>query len=384
MSSRIAFSIVLLCLLASLTPARAAPGFVIAYPHLKFQRPVFITQPDHDTSDRMYVVVQRGLVYCFPNRRDVTRAQRHTVIDLRRKTTRKGNEEGLLGLAFDPDYPDKPYIYVHYSAEDPLREVIARFTIDPKTAVADPHSETILLQVGEPYRNHNGGMVVFGPDGDLYLSFGDGGSGGDPHGNAQNLATLKGSILRIDVHHRQSGKPYAIPPDNPFVRVRGARPEIYAYGLRNPWRFSFDAKTHQLWAGDVGQNQYEEIDLIKKGGNYGWNIREGLHRFSHHQPQPPGTKLIDPIFEYNHDVGVCIIGGYVYRGKAVAQLDGGYIFGDFGRSTIWLLRYNGRRVTEHKQLGHVAYPSSFGIDRHNELYVCSFDGHIYKLVAHKR
>lgn len=380
-----------ICLLACLAiifspapAAHAAAGFVVAYPNLKFTRPLFITQPDRDSSNLIFVVVQRGLIYCFPNQRDVTAGQKHTVLDIQKKTTRRGNEEGLLGLAFDPDWPDKPYIYVHYSAEDPLREVIARFTCHPKSAVADPSSEKILLQVPEPWRNHNGGMVLFGPDGDLYLSFGDGGAGGDPHGNAQNLATLKGSILRIDVHHQQGGKPYAIPKDNPFLHTPGARPEIYAYGLRNPWRFSFDAKTHQLWAGDVGQNKYEEVDLITKGGNYGWNVREGLHAYSHHQPKPPGVKLIDPIIEYNHHVGVSVTGGYVYRGHAIPSLDGAYIYADFGRGTVWMLRYNGQHITMHKKLDDLIYPASFGIDRENELYACCFDGHIYKLVPTRK
>jgi len=221
-------------------------------------------------------------------------------------------------------------------------------------------------------------MITFGPDGYLYLSLGDGGASGDPHGHAQNKNTLLGAILRIDVDHQDATLAYAIPPDNPFVDQIGNRGEIWAYGLRNVWRFSFDRVTGDLWAGDVGQDLWEEIDMITQGGNYGWNQREGNHAF---RQSGDDEKFENPIFEHARGQARSITGGYVYRGRQLPQLRGAYVYGDFMTGLIWPLRYNGQKVTEHRYLAQVPAISSFGEDRDGELLIVSLEGQIYKLVA---
>jgi len=240
----------------------------------------------------------------------------------------------------------------------------------------------VILEVDQPYGNHNGATVLFGPDGYLYISLGDGGSAFDPQDNGQNLSTLLGTILRIDVDREQDGHAYAIPPDNPFVDRPGARGEIWAYGLRNVWRMSFDRETGDLWAGDVGQNKWEEIDLITRGGNYGWRIREAAHPFKAGTPPDP---MIDPVVEYPQRrgqgrsrelVGMSITGGCVYRGRSQPQLAGVYLYGDYVTGRIWALRYEDGRVTAHRQVFDGpprVHISSFGEDADGELYVCSFD-----------
>ena len=247
----------------------------IAFPNLSFERMVYLTQAGNDAK-RFFLVLQRGEIQVFPNRRDVNSTKLFLNITDRVEST--GNEQGLLALTFDPDFQRNGYFYSYYTAASPSRSILSRFSQDTVDLdQADPNSETIILEIPQPYANHNGGQIVFGPDGYLYLSLGDGGGGGDPQRNGQNLGTLLGKMLRIDVRNITSNEKYRIPQDNPFVNVAGARGEIWAYGLRNPWRFSFDNKTGLLWAADVGQNEYEEIDIIKKGGNYGWNIMEGIH-----------------------------------------------------------------------------------------------------------
>ena len=259
-------------------------------------------------------------------------------LDIRDRVSNRGSEEGLLGLAIDPHKDGQFYVY--YSAANPRRSVVSRFSSGSKgqpaeRKPADPGSELVILEVDQPYPNHNGGQIAFGPDGYLYVGLGDGGSAGDPLGNGQNTSTLLGSILRIDVSECHcSGQPYAIPPDNPFADG-GGRSEIWAYGLRNPWRFSFDRQTGDLWTGDVGQNQWEEIDIIERGGNYGWNILEANHCFNpRNNCDDAGT--IPPVWEYSLDGTPCsVIGGHVYRGNAIPWLRGTYIYGDFcsGKST---------------------------------------------------
>ncbi len=231
----------------------------------------------------------------------------------------------------------------------------------------------MLLRVEEPYWNHNGGTLVFGPDGYLYIVLGDGGLFGDPHGNGQNLGTLLGSILRIDVDHQDPGLPYAIPKDNPFVDRPGARGEIWAYGLRNVWRLAFDRQTGTAWAGDVGQDTWEEIDIIRRGGNYGWNIREALHHY------PPGdtrtgSDLIDPILEYNHKVGKSITGGFVYRGKRVPALEGAYLYADYVTGQVWALWYDvdGKKIIANRTVRQSGTPViTFGEDDDGEVYFTS-------------
>ncbi len=346
------------------------------FPGLSFQEMTNLVQPD-DMSDLIFVTEQRGIIYAF----SANNAQQADIfLDLTDRVNRGGNEEGLLGLAFDPDYQENGYFYVYYSAENPRRSVISRFSLHQENAdVADPDSEIIIMEVEQPYRNHNGGQIVFGPDGYLYIGLGDGGSAGDPEGNGQNLGTLLGSILRIDVSGLSEPGDYEIPADNPFVDTAGARAEIWAYGLRNPWRFSFDSETGLLWAGDVGQNLWEEIDIIARGANYGWNIMEGLHCYSPASGcDQSGLAL--PIAEYDHSQGCAVTGGYVYRGDQIASLQGYYIYGDYCSGYIWALVYDGSVVTENKLL--VASDlsiTSFGQDLAGNLYILDREGSIYTL-----
>ncbi len=363
-----------------------AAGLKKAFINLQFERPVYISAPD-DEGDDVFVIEQRGVVYRFPNRRDVSEDDVTTVLDIRDLVRSPGdsngnNEEGLLGMAFHPDYAEKHTVYFDYTAaQGRRRNIISEWKVNPSNGTIKPNSERILMEINQPYWNHDGGHLAFGPNGYLYITKGDGGSAGDPKENGQDPTTLLGSILRIDVDARENGKPYGIPDDNPFAGSTEKRPEIFAYGLRNVWRFSFDPKTGHLWGGDVGQNKYEEIDVIHNGGNYGWDIREGLHPFE--GDEEPKTKLIDPIHEYGRDAGVSVTGGYVYRGDRVDALQGKYVFGDYGSGNLWALEFDGTEKTDVTRIGQVASPASFGTDRDGELYVCSFDGHIYKFVPKK-
>ena len=304
-------------------------------------------------------------------------------LDISARVNNEGNEEGLLGLAFDPDYLNNGFFYVCYSAASPRRSVISRFSIsedDPNQA--NPTSELIILEVPQPFKNHNGGPLVFGPDEYLYVGLGDGGSRGDPHENGQDRKTLLGSILRIDVSAPGPDHPYRIPPDNPFVgHGNTIRDEIWAYGLRNPWRFTFDSVTRQLWAGDVGQNDYEEVDIIRPGLNYGWNIMEGLHCYRSSDDTCTKQEFEPPIIEYSRKAGGCsIIGGYVYRGSRLPFLSGAYVYGDFCSGKVWALRYDGTKVTEHVELVNSGISiSAFGEDQDGEIYILSFDRKIFRL-----
>jgi glucose/arabinose dehydrogenase len=299
--------------------------------------------------------------------------QRSVLQDLTDRVSTDGNEEGLLGLALAPDYIDSEVFYVYYSSANPRRSVISRF--DPGGG------ETVLLEIGEPFSNHNGGQIVFGPDGYLYVGLGDGGSARDPQGNGQNLGTLLGSLLRIDVSGGGAG--YSVPPDNPFVGRAGARGEIWAYGLRNPWRFSFDAVTGDLWLGDVGQNTREEIDLIVKGGNYGWNVMEGFDCLGGGS-NCDQDGLLPPVIDYANGGGECsVTGGFVYRGSAIAALQGAYVYTDYCSGKIWALRFDGSQVTEQEQIGQADFRvSSFAQDNGGELYLLDHgdSGGVYRLV----
>jgi glucose/arabinose dehydrogenase len=286
---------------------------------------------------------------------------------------------GLLGLAFHPRFGENRFFFVNYTADNPLRTVVSRFEADP----ADPDralasSEKIILEFSQPYRNHNGGQIGFGPDGYLYVATGDGGARGDPHGNAQSLGTLLGKILRIDVDRSEEGRAYAVPDDNPFRGRDRARGEIWAYGLRNPWCFSWDGQG-RLWAADVGQDAVEEIDIVEKGKNYGWNILEGSRCFKPPSGcDPAGTVL--PVDEYTHELGQSVTGGFVYAGKAVPSLEGAYVFADFVSGRVWTLWYDKFEARRTELLrNEQAMISSFGIDETRELYLCSFDGGIYRL-----
>jgi glucose/arabinose dehydrogenase len=351
-------------------------NLVNAFPHLSFEDPLDLQSPADET-DRIFVVEQAGLVKVFSNNQEVT--QSSVFLDISNRTDTSGGEMGLLGLSFHPDYASNGFFYVYYTP-GPAESVLSRFSVsstDPDSA--DPLSETILFRIEQPYTNHNGGQVAFGPDGYLYLATGDGGSGGDPHGNAQNLNSLLGKVLRIDVNQTANGLEYGIPADNPFRDTEGARPEVYAYGLRNPWRISFDAQTGRLWAGDVGQAEVEEIDIIEAGGNYGWNILEGSRCFGADTCNTDG--LIPPVFEYGQSNGDrSVTGGYVYRGDEVPALEGFYVYADFISGRIWTLETGtdspGNTLLQESGLNI----SSFGTDAQGELYLCSFDGSIYRFV----
>ncbi|WP_218082917.1 PQQ-dependent sugar dehydrogenase [Anthocerotibacter panamensis] len=352
------------------SPLRVEPAFS----NLTFTNPLDIQHPP-DGSERLLVVEQGGQIRVFAN--TPAAQQAGVFLDLGDRVL-AGGELGLLGLAFHPDYAQNGYFYLNYTADNPRRTVIARYQVDPGDPNrANPASESILLTIDQPYANHNGGQLAFGPDGYLYIGLGDGGSGGDPLGNAQNRATLLGKLLRIDVDNPAAGKNYGIPPDNPLVgNTQGYREEIYAYGLRNPWRFSFDPPTGRLWLADVGQDAVEEVDLIEKGQNYGWNLQEGSTCYR------PGCLPQDytaPITEYGHDLGTSITGGYVYRGQRLAQLVGAYIFADFGSGRIWAFDNENRQRRELLQTDLKI--TSFGIDRQNELYFSALDGKIYHLAV---
>lgn len=347
----------------------------VAFPNVRFDRPVDFQIPN-DGSNRVFVVEQAGVIRVFNNDPTVTDAP--VFLDIRNRVD-FGGEKGLLGLAFHPDFAENGAFFVDYTAPGPLRTVIARYHVDPQNPNrALSASEEIILEVAQPYSNHNAGQIVFGPDGYLYITLGDGGSGGDPQDNAENPATLLGSILRIDV---DGGSPYAIPPDNPFVgNPDGYREEIYAYGLRNPWRISFDPETNRLWAGDVGQNAYEEIDIIEKGGNYGWDVMEGFHCF---EPRTncDKTGLVMPVWEYPHSQGGSVTGGYVYRGPSAPSLAGRYVYADFVSGRIWALTYENGQAENEDLFDTNLNISSFGIDEDGELYVLAFDGNVYRLTA---
>lgn len=351
-----------------------------AFPGLSFTRPVDLQYPP-DNTNRIFVLEQAGVISVFANDPDVS--SKNTFLDIREKVDDQGNEEGLLGLAFHPDYESNGYFYVNYTAADPDRTVISRFKVSSGNAdQADPGSEMVLLTFAQPYSNHNGGQVSFGPDGYLYIAVGDGGSGGDPQDHGQNRSTLLGTILRIDVNNAEDGKPYGIPADNPFAdNSEGYREEIYAYGLRNPWRFSFDVDNGQLWTGDVGQNAWEEIDIIEKGGNYGWNTMEGNHCFDpKNNCDRSGLEL--PVHEYDRDEGISITGGFVYRGPTLTGLTGKYIYADYATRRIWALDLKDPENPVNTLLLEADFNiSSFGVDQNNELYLCGFDGKIHRLAG---
>lgn len=360
------------------TPDPAAYKPVPAFPGLSFTRPVDL-QYAPDDSERLFVVEQAGVISVFPNNSATT--SKKTFLDIREKVDDQGNEEGLLGLAFHPDYKSNGYFYVNYTASNPNRTVISRFKVSGGNPdAAETGSEHVLLTFEQPYSNHNGGQVSFGPDGYLYIAVGDGGSGGDPHDHGQDRTTLLGTILRIDVNKLQNGKQYGIPADNPFAKNNnGYREEIYAYGLRNPWRFSFDSENGQLWTGDVGQNAYEEIDIIEKGGNYGWNTMEGNHCFEPKNGcERSGLKM--PVHEYSRGEGISVTGGFVYRGPSLEGLRGKYIYADYATRRVWALDNAESGKPVNTLLFEADFNiSSFGVDQNRELYLCGFDGKIYKI-----
>ncbi|OWK39167.1 hypothetical protein FRUB_06249 [Fimbriiglobus ruber] len=335
-------------------------------------RPLYLTHAG-DGSNRNFVAIQQGVVHVFPN--DPKAEKTKVFLDIRKKVfyADQENEQGLLGLAFHPNYKKNGEFFAFYTVREPrLTNVISRFRVSPDDPDrADPDSEEELLRISHAFWNHDGGTICFGPDGYLYIAVGDGGAANDPHKNGQNLKTHLGKILRLDVNRRDGGKKYGIPADNPFVGTKDAAPENWAYGLRNPWRMAFDRPTGRLWLADVGQNLYEEINIVTKGGNYGWNVREGFHPFGM-EGVGPRKDLTEPIWEYNHDVGKSITGGLVYRGKELPQLEGHYLYGDYVSTLMWALKYDDtkKRVVANRPLGRLNRSIfSFGEDEQGEVYI---------------
>lgn len=343
----------------------------------------------NDDSNRMFVASQYGSIHFFENSPQATNVT--TFVDLRDRVSYNPNEneEGLLGMAFHPQFATNGQFFLFYTKErqagEKRQSVISRFHVsseDPNQA--DPDSEEVLLTIPQRYWNHNGGTLVFGPDGYLYVAVGDGGAADDPHMNGQNLRTLLGSILRIDVDNKDKGLAYAIPADNPYAKEKKlARREIWAYGLRNVWRMSFDRATGALWAADVGQNIWEEINIIERGGNYGWNLREARHPFG-----PGGTgpreDFIEPIWEYHHKLGKSITGGNVYRGTQVPQLAGAYLYADYVSGHIWALWYDADtgEVKANRTIREAGAPIiTFGEDNQGEVYFTSPQGDILKFLS---
>lgn len=330
--------------------------------------PVFMTAVPGD-NEKLYVVEKVGRVRLVQG----GALQEQSVLDIENLVS-TSNEQGLLGLALHPDYQNNGYIFVYYTDEAGDTQVV-RYQVS--NDVADPNSAKPILSVDQPHSNHNGGMIAFGPDGYLYIGLGDGGSANDPKNRAQNLTLHLGKILRIDI---DNGDPYAIPEDNPFVGQTDVLPEIWTYGWRNPWRFSFDRETGDMWVGDVGQNEYEEVSFQgagQGGDNYGWRCKEASHNFD--RSEGCEGELIDPVLEYDHRQGVSITGGYRYRGRAIQELQGMYVYGDFGSGKIWFAaEQDGKWGASEWQDGDLNI-SSFAEDADGELYVIDYRGTIYKL-----
>jgi glucose/arabinose dehydrogenase len=362
---------------ASTVPTEAVINFPVAESYQwkvvasGFAHPLDI-QNAGDGSGRLFIVQQGGRIRILENGQMLD----PPFLDIIGRVGSVGNEQGLLGMAFDPNFKQNQYFYVNYT-ELQGNTVIARFTASGN--VADPNSELKLLGVAQPFPNHNGGGLAFGPDGYFYIGLGDGGSQGDPNGNGQNLNTLLGKLLRIDV---KNGAPYAIPPDNPFANG-GSKPEIWAYGLRNPWRFSFDRATGDLWIGDVGQDLWEEIDFLPAGTaggvNFGWNRYEGMHDYS------AGAQIENyrpPLFEYSHSEGCSVTGGYIYRGS-MPEWQGVYFYGDYCSGGVWgalrVLDANGETSISTRLFETGAAITSFGVDESGEIYLADRNGNILRL-----
>ena len=385
------------------------------FPKLAGERPVWMSEAP-DGSGRMFIVYQPGKILVV--RKGSDGADAREFLNLEDRQPNFENEDGLLGLAFHPGFATNGLFYIYYNQKNPadqhsqplnfpFRSVVSEFKVSATNAdLADVKSERIIFEVQQPFSNHKGGELVFGPEGFLYLGLGDGGAGGDPSGSGQNTSSLLGKILRIDVDSRGVSKvgwhtenlQYGIPRDNPFVREPDAgfyaRKEIFAYGLRNPWRFSFDRQTGALWAGDVGQDLWEEVDLIVSGGNYGWSVREGAHHF---KPGPEGARYLEPVMEYthrenlrsqglfpDHSLGLCVIGGYVYRGKKFPALAGVYVYGDYNLGTIWGFRYDygaGKVTARGTLLDQKKNITSFAEDADGEIYALTQDGQIYQIAV---
>jgi glucose/arabinose dehydrogenase len=337
-----------------------------------------------DGTGRLFVATQQGQIWSVGSD---GKAAATPMLEIASQIT-SGGERGLLGIALHPGFPKDPRVFVDYTDLDG-NTVVSSFSLTPgKTDRFAPGSEQVILQVEQPFPNHNGGGVVFGPDGNLYIALGDGGSGGDPNGNGQNLDVLLAKMLRIDVDHPSGGKAYGIPADNPFRDRSGARPEIWLYGLRNPFRMSFDRSTGDLWIGDVGQGKWEEIDVVRAGSgggqNFGWNVTEGNHCYKP-ADNCKTTGITPPVSEYGHDEGCAVIGGNVYRGAGYPILRGAYLFTDSCSGTIWAIPATTTSIVQAVAVGEISgSPAGFGEDPAGELYVASLSGVIWKVAASSR
>ena len=374
------------------TVAAQNVNFKVAYPDLKIKKPVWNTTIPG--TDQELIVAQGGVIYELPKDRNAKSAP--VWLDLtHRVVIEKDFEEGLLGLAFHPKYEANGKFYVYYSRQNPKRAILSELVA--KNGKPDMTSERILLEIQQPFWNHDSGQMTFGPDGYLYISTGDGGKGNDPLMTSQNLFSLLGKILRLDVDSNAGDLAYGIPKDNPFIGKPGIRPEIWCYGMRNPWGLHFD-KSGRLWCADVGQALWEEVNLIEKGGNYGWSYREGAHDFqlsrnpSLKTEGKDAVKLIDPVHEYSHADGISITGGVVYEGKAFPALKGSYIYGDWGSGFMWALNVNdaGKKtgntiLRKRNAAGKSAFkgtgfqPTAITIRPDGELWILSWDGKIYEM-----
>ncbi len=372
-----------------------------AFPNLTFSVPIAMLQ-EPTRSDRWYVAQKTGVVRVFDNTPGVSTTRQFVDISalMSYSPTNANDERGLLGIAFHPNYPTDPRVYLFYTATHPtlgLVDRVAQFRSADGGQTIPNTPEFVLFDVDDPAGNHNGGNIAFGPDGFLYIGIGDGGNAGDPFGsigNGQNLRTLLGKMLRIDISAANATTTYSIPPDNPYVggarcNVEGTSssatcPEIWAFGFRNPWRWSFDRDSGELWLGDVGQGTYEEVDLVTRGGNYGWRCREGAHVYNNHTAASCGTNIgssIEPVAEYDHTRGFSITGGVVYRGSAIPELAGRYMFGDFGSGALWhIARDTSPTMTMAAGLSTGLQISAFGQDSAGEVYVVHYGGTLHRLV----
>lgn len=386
------------CVAAARPVVPSGVKVVRAFMNLTFSYPMLLLQPPNDPS-RIFVAERAGVLQAFPNSANPQQTEVQPVLDIHAKINTQG-EGGFLGVAFPPDWSTNKVVYVSYTetgvSGHPLRSVISRFRSTDSGATLDPGSEEVILKLDQPYDNHDGGNINFGPDGYLYIGFGDGGSGGDPLGSGQRVNTLLGKMLRINVNVPAAQR-YAIPATNPFASDgdacnlasnnesapdAGTRcGEIYAWGLRNPWRWSFDSSSGDLWVGDVGQGAYEEVDRVELGGNYGWNTREGFHCYGGSTCATAG--LIDPLVEYDHSQGQAITGGFVYRGTKIPGLIGRFVFGDYQTGRVWAMKddlVTGAHSMELLQDTNLAI-SSFGQTLDGEIYALDlFGGTINQLV----